>query len=151
MLVPFGMARGGRPLQNLNFAIVFCIDKQMGHYELITACFFLKISSKKSTFLRFTHQNLLTPPHSSQLLWTFFPVFFWWLPLSIEHINIPYLLVYFNSIIFFGLYRVLFWTLNFVYNDWFCQCFYYPNDNISIYGKCGSWKGSFLIQTQYTY
>ena len=39
-----------------------CIDKQMGHYELITACFILKISSKKCTFLRFTHQNLLTPP-----------------------------------------------------------------------------------------
>ena len=29
-----------------------------------------------------THQNLLTPPHSSQLLWNFFPVYFWWLPLE---------------------------------------------------------------------
>ena len=38
--------------------------------------FFWKISSKKSTFLRFTHQNLLTPPPNFTLVVKFFYFFF---------------------------------------------------------------------------
>ena len=62
----------------------------MGHYELISACFFWKISSKKSTFLRFTHQNLLAPPPPNfTLVVKFFYFFFWWLPLIVEVKVVP--------------------------------------------------------------
>ena len=45
----------------------------MGHYELITACFFWKISSKKALFWG-SHTKICwpPPPHSSHLLWSFF-------------------------------------------------------------------------------
>ena len=47
----------------------------MGHYELISACFFGKLALKKH-FLRFTHQNLLTPPPSFTTVVKFFFLFF---------------------------------------------------------------------------
>ena len=46
--------------------IKFCIDKQIGHYELIIACFFWKISSKKALFWG-SHTKICWPPHSSHV------------------------------------------------------------------------------------
>ena len=60
----------------------------MGNYELISAFFFWKISSEKSTFLRFTHQNLLTPPIVHNCCEIFFLFFFGGFPYGQSQTNL---------------------------------------------------------------
>ena len=55
----------------------------MGHYELISACFFGKLALKKHFFEVHT-PKFADPPPKFTLVVKFFYFFFWWLPLAFD-------------------------------------------------------------------
>ena len=66
--------------------IVFCIDKQMGHYELITAWFFFgKLALKKHFFEVHTPKFADPPSPIVHTCCEIFLLFFWWLPLLLNN------------------------------------------------------------------